>query len=193
MNSSTYGMSPSLHEEVARRLRSGEAVVEVCEKMPSHCLRPGDVYLVWRDLWSAGLVTTSPYSLVQERVRGSSCYDWKVIVLCALMNRTHARQVRPMMWDLFLTWPTPESMAQASAHLEELLRPLGFANRRSRVLREMSTDYACGVAPERCHGVGQFGRDALDVFVYGRTDVRPRDGFLSKYVMWVNTGEYHES
>lgn len=173
-------------------MRAGEAVVEVCEKMPNHSLRPKEVYEVWKNLHSAGFVTTSPYSLVQERVRGTSDYPWKVIVLCALMNRTHARQVRPIVRELFAMWPTPDEMARASANLEDLIRPLGFVNRRAKAIRRMSADYARGCSPYYCAGVGQFGKDALDVFVHGRTNVRPKDGFLEKYVEWVKTGAYQD-
>lgn len=148
-----------------------------------------DVYAAYLRLRSSGVITWSPYSLVQERVRGSSDYPWKVIVLCALMNRTHARQVRPIMGELFSTWANPYSMSCAGRALENLIRPLGFYNQRAKTLRRMSEDYAQFVHVEKCRGVGQFGRDAVRIFVYGECDFEPNDGFLGKYVRWRRSGE----
>lgn len=179
----------STYEEVKKRLLEGQGVVEITERLRNLDLTCDYVYTIYRQLHARGLVRNSPYSMVQERVRGTSHYPWKVIVLSALMNRTHARQVRPIVKALFLAWPTPTDLASASEALEVTIGPLGFAKTRAKGIRTMSADYARGVKPENCHGVGPFGRDALAVFVHGRTDVEPSDGFLARYVEWKRTGK----
>lgn len=121
---------------------------------------------------------------MQERVPRDDVYPWRVLVLCALLNRTGRRQVRPMFERFFATFQSPEALAAAGPSLEKLLSPLGLGARRASLLRRLSSDYASGVAPERCHGVGQYARDALAIFVRGDLSVRSADGFLGKYVTW---------
>src|SRR6185369_4151215 len=72
----------------------------------------------------------SPLGLLQERVARDRHYPWRVLVVCALLNRTHRRQVRPMFEELFERAPTPEAML--GADLSDLLRPLGPVEAESR-------------------------------------------------------------
>lgn len=184
-------MNSTTCETVDLALLESRGVIEVYEsaRRSDTGLTAKDVYGRWKVLHQLGRVANSPYAMVQERVRGSSDYPWKVVVLSALMNRTHARQVRPIIKSLFLTFPTPLSMYRSSDELEGLIKPLGFANQRAKRLRKFSGDYYFGVRAEDCEGVGEFGRDALKAFVDGRTDFRPDDGFLAKYVEWRRTGK----
>lgn len=175
------------HPVIDPLLMAGHGIVEICEEAR------GVSQLEVRErrsvLRAAGHELASPYGMVQERVyRGDDLYSWRIIVTCCLMNRTHARQVRPIIGPLFGYWPTPAEMVRASVNLEDLIRPLGFVNNRSKSIRNMSADVVAGVHPKQCRGVGQFGRDAVDAFVYGITDIKPNDGFLAKYCEWVEGG-----
>jgi methyl-CpG-binding domain protein 4 len=120
--------------------------------------------------------------LVQERVARDRHYPWRVLVCCALLNRTGRSQVRPMFEALFGSCRTPADAA--GADLASLLKPLGLQNRRAETLRRLSADYAAGKPPQDCHGVGRYAMDAWAIFVEGRTDVRPSDHFLRPYLAW---------
>lgn len=124
----------------------------------------------------------SPHRLLQEQVTRDLHYPWRVIVCCALLNQTQGEQVRPMLDELFIRCPQPELMM--TARLSDLLQPLGLQDRRERLLRRMTWDYTTGAQPGECFGVGQYGRDALLLFVH---DVRPvgvRDPWLQKWRGW---------
>ena len=119
---------------------------------------------------------------MQERVARDEFYGWRVLVCCALLNRTGRAQVRPMFERLFEACPVP--LAMLTADLEELLKPLGLQNRRAELLRRLTLDYVAGRPYAECHGVGQYALDAVAIFVEGRTDVRPADHFLKPYLTW---------
>ena len=115
-------------------------------------------------------------ALVQELVSRDLHYPWRVIVSCALLNRTTGNQVRQVVSEIFARCRNPGDML--TAELTDLLRPLGLYNRRAALLRRLTQDYLDGVPPALCHGVGQYARDALMLFVDGRTDVDPSDHWL---------------
>lgn len=135
---------------------------------------------------------TSPLNCLQELAPKGEHYPWRVMVTCILLNQTHGRQVRPIfdrVWDLL---PTPESVlsmsVDRSAQLQDLLRPLGFVNRRTHAIYRNAFDYTRGVPWHKCYGIGKYGRDALDIFVHGRTDVEPTDTWLKPYLEWRRNG-----
>lgn len=167
-------------------LLAGHGVVEITEEVVGATAER--VYERRKVLKEAGNDLASPYGMVQERVDKGPLHPWRIVVTACLMNRTHARQVRPILRPLFEMWPTPVEMAHASMNLEDLIRSLGFGNKRAPYLRGMSRDYSCGIPARTCYGVGQFGRDCIDVFVNGIFDLRPKDGYLAKYCDWVNRG-----
>lgn len=175
------------NDKIRLLIEEGKGVTEICDTMPGY--QPEEVWGVRKTMIDEGAEIVSPYGMVQERVAKDELYPWRIIVTCSLMNRTHARQVRPIMKVLFDMWPNAWCMARASPNLEDLIRGLGFVNRRSTALRAMSSDYANGTSPAACRGVGEFGQDALKVFVDGNTSIHPRDGFLGKYLDWIREGK----
>jgi hypothetical protein len=104
-----------------------------------------------------------------------------MLVACALLNRTHGRQVRPMVDGLFSRWPTPRGMAAAGRGLERYVKPLGLWRRRAALLRRLSRQWR---TPGQCPGVGKYALDSWAIFVEGRLDVRPDDGKLRPYLTW---------
>ena len=126
----------------------------------------------------------SPYQLLQEVYFDD---PWKSQVCCILLNCTRRVQVDKIRDELFSRYSTPERMAAAdSAELAELLRPLGFYNRRARSLIRFSTEWSNKdwQHPRELYGIGQYAADSWDIFYNGRTDIDPDDGVLVKYVIW---------
>ena len=67
---------------------------------------------------------------------------WQMLVCCILLNLTHRRQVDKVREELFDRWPTPEHMMEANeTELAELLKPLGFYNKRAKTLIKMSKQW----------------------------------------------------
>lgn len=66
-----------------------------------------------------------------------------MLTACILINRTHWRQVRPALEKLRAKGDGPEAMLQVPiTELIEILRPLGFFNRRASVLRRFWVDWS---------------------------------------------------
>ena len=102
-------------------------------------------------------MNTSPCDLIQEHVSQLSDPTWRICVVCMLMNMTRGLTMRSYMWRLFERWPTPTDLATADPHdVAELIRPLGFVNKRTKNLIAMSQAYV----DERC---GQHLQIYLDV------------------------------
>jgi methyl-CpG-binding domain protein 4 len=136
----------------------------------------------------------SPFDLVQEFAASVEPAEWRVMVACLMLNRTHGRQVRPMVTELFERAPTPEAAVRAvdAGELDHLLRPLGFINRRKRALRAMAVDYCAGKRRASCYGTGDYCTDSLRIFVDGETDVATDDPWLKKYLEWRNSSATEE-
>ena len=49
----------------------------------------------------------SPYDLLQERFWPN---EWKILVVCLMLNQTSRKQVEPMIQDFFLRYPDPMSI-----------------------------------------------------------------------------------
>jgi len=142
--------------------------------------------------------TISPYNLLQEQQIGHEHAEWRILVCCILLNRTHGRVVRPMMDELWQRWPGPMSMAHCMPdQLLAFVRPLGFGEQRTRNLRHMSDQYVeldravtvpgtfvDGGWVRGMSGCGQYAVDSINIFVYGKTDVVTSDTWLNKYLEW---------
>ena len=132
-------------------------------------------------------MSMSPLGLVQERVSRSRHFPWRVLVCCALLNRTTKEQARPALSAFFAWWPTPEYFALTGptyAALRNLLAPLGLVNRRRELLIRMTDDYLAGASPYECFGVGEYARDALDLFCAGEVFAGAADHYLAGYARW---------
>jgi len=147
-----------------------------------------------RDHFSGGVIAlkTSPLNCIQELAPRDAHYPWRVMVTCILLNQTHGRQVRPIIDELWKLLPHPGKVLSLSSEeadkLRLLLRPLGLVNRRSHALYCNARDYVAGVPLHNCYGMGQYGRDAIDIFVHGKTDLQPTDKWLTPYLEWRRSG-----
>jgi endonuclease III len=132
----------------------------------------------------------SPELLLQERVRGD---PWRVLLVCALLNRTQGVQAEPALWVILSRWPTADALADADVEqLEAVIRPLGLWRRRARTLKCMSADYYDKGGYETVHdprtipGCGQYAADAWSLFVEGRAlpPGEVGDVELRRYAEW---------
>jgi hypothetical protein len=134
----------------------------------------------------------SPLNCIQELIPRDRHYPWRVMVTCALLNQTHGRQVRPIIVKFWSLLPDPLSVLHVHKHIEtavrDLIRPLGFGTKRWTTIQRMTTDYVLGTLPEKCFGCGKYCRDAVALFVHGRTDVQPDDTWLRPYLEWRLSG-----
>lgn len=148
----------------------------------------------------------SPLNTLQEQQVGLPNEEWRILVVCTLLNMTHGDQVRPMISSLFARAPGPMEFCrwiqdEGIAPLEAMLKPLGFSKRRSRSLIAMSDSFVTGNLPpehvsssawaSNLAGVGAYAMDSLDIFRYGRLSATTSDTWLNRYCKWRN--EHAES
>ncbi|GAB4822354.1 hypothetical protein N2152v2_009400 [Parachlorella kessleri] len=130
----------------------------------------------------------SPYGLLEEEL-----YDdpWKLLVACMLLNKTSGKQVRKVIWDLFLLCPTPAAATSADvAAIQTLIQPLGLFRKRAVAIQKLSRDYLEKQwrDPQELHGIGKYAADAYYMFCRGRWhDVAPEDKDLLKYRQWLES------
>lgn len=130
----------------------------------------------------AELPPDSPVSFVQQELRPD---EWRVLVGCALLNRTTHVQARPALKRLFDLWPTPTELASANEEdVAEVIRACGLYRARSRRLIALSAAYRTGMTraeQSSLPGVGKYAMDSLRLFIDGDTSVEPTDKELKKY------------
>lgn len=141
----------------------------------------------------------SVLNTLQEQQVGLPNEEWRILVVCIMLNMTHGRQVRPMIEAFFGKAPGPLQLCQ-SVKLKGLtdltltLKPLGFANRRVRTIVALSdTILSQNLPPEHVSsgswaaalpGVGPYALDSLDIFRYGSLRTTCTDTWLNNYVKW---------
>lgn len=138
----------------------------------------------------------SPYNTLQEQQVGRPRAPWRILVVCMLLNKTHGRQVRPMIDEFFAKWPDPQTVMTSTLGMPELIRPLGFGNRRTEAIGHMSEDYALffgdgDPSPDQgsewvraIRGCGQYAQDSIAIFHCGKLENVSSDTWLQKYVEW---------
>jgi adenine-specific DNA glycosylase len=107
-----------------------------------------------------------------------------------MLNQTHFRQVRRIIWSFFDRWPTPQALASADqSQVAEHVKSLGFGNRRSaslvRMAQQIASDPGWMARPQDLHGVGRYAMDSWKMFIERRPmDVQPTDKELLRYQRW---------
>jgi len=129
----------------------------------------------------------SPYSLIQEHVWPNR---WLVIVTSMMLNCTRRKQVEKVLPDFVQLWPDPETFVKADdADVIDLIRPLGFANRRTVNLKSMSKRFITKdwFDARELPGVGAYAAAAYEIFCLGKVPAKaPDDHALKQYVFWFN-------
>lgn len=145
-------------------------------------------------------VPISPLNMLQEQQMGLPHQNWRILVVCMLLNQTHGRQVRPMIEELFGMCPSPQDLLEKVSEehqqlrLLAMLRPLGFKNRRLTNLVNMSWDYLNSLRiiehtndsnwVKSIRGCGPYAQDSIAIFVYGADKMAASDTWLNDYLTW---------
>lgn len=124
----------------------------------------------------------SPYGLIQESLWPN---EWLILVSCMMLNQTQRKQVERVLPEFIRRWPTPATFLSAQREdVVDLLRPLGFYNRRTDNLFKMTERYVA--APwqhvRELPGIGEYAARAWEIFVLGELgEDPPKDHALVKY------------
>ena len=127
----------------------------------------------------------SPIGMLQEQMWPDV---WKILVVSILHNQTSRKQVDKVYQDLFMKYPSAESMASAKEDaVAEIVKPLGLYNRRSRGLIKFSKQFVENDwnMPSDLYGCGKYADDCYTVFCkFDWKNVNPTDHALNDYVDW---------
>lgn len=127
----------------------------------------------------------SPLGLIQEDLRWE---PWRLLIACMMLNQTSIKQVRPVLWSFFATWPDPELAAAADQRaMAEMLQSLGLQNRRSEMIIRMSRAFLDWLPSQdilALPGIGKYAADSYNMFIRGDLVEAVTDKELRKYVSW---------
>jgi hypothetical protein len=138
-------------------------------------------------------LATSPYNTRQEQYRDD---PWKMMMICFMLNQTSHKQVDQIRDEFFSKFPTAESIVLAKdEEIIEIIRPLGFYNRRASAWKEFSLQWIDAVRKhgstnipvyelEKMRGVGKYALDSWKVFQLYDYDIEVQDHVLNWYVDW---------
>lgn len=132
----------------------------------------------------------SPYGLIQEDLWPDK---WKILLSCMFLNCTTRKQAEKILPILFKKWPHPQDLMSCDIEeLRSIIKPLGFANRRSISIVRMSKSFLFDdwKDPRDLPGIGEYAGSAYDIFCKGVLgDSPPKDKALVKYYYW---RKFHE-
>jgi methyl-CpG-binding domain protein 4 len=132
----------------------------------------------------------SPYGLIQETLWPDR---WKILLSCMFLNCTSRKQVEKILPRFFDLWPTPKDLLASDRNvLVEVIKPLGFANRRAENIVKMSAAFSQGDWNDikELPGIGEYAAAAYGIFCLGLLGSEPpKDGALVKYYNW---RKFHE-
>lgn len=106
-----------------------------------------------------------------------------------MLNQTSYIQVDKVRHAFFERFPNPEKLKDANDHdIIEIIRPLGFYNRRAKVWKEFSRSWLewDGREVKDLPGVGKYASDSWKIFQEGVYDIPVEDKELKKYLRWIN-------
>ena len=128
----------------------------------------------------------SPHGLIQEDLWPD---EWKILISCVMLNQTTRKQVDKVIWQFFDKWPCPDVFLKSKfSEVSDLLKPLGFYNRRPKAMRRFTEEYINHEweEPIELHGIGKYANDAWKIFCVGDWRVvEPQDHALNKYHTWL--------
>lgn len=110
---------------------------------------------------------------------------WKMLVCCIFLNQTTRDQVDKIRLQFFERYPDPRSIMNADPHeIAEIIKPLGFKNRRTATLINFSRDWVerQWSMPIELYGIGKYAQDSWDIFQLNNLNVTPTDGALISYL-----------
>lgn len=138
-------------------------------------------------------VPMSPFKYRQEIYRDD---PWKMLLVCMMLNQTSYIQVDKVRYDFFERFPDPESLRTANdCDIVEIIRPLGFYNRRAKTWKKFSDAWLewDGQEVKDLPGVGKYASDSWKIFQEGVYDITVEDKELKKYLHWIKETGYNET
>ncbi len=128
----------------------------------------------------------SPFCLIQEHLFPN---EWLILVSCIMLNQTSRKQVDRVLPEFVRAFPTPQALLESQdGDIENVIRSLGFCNRRASILRSMTRAYlhTSWSDVRQLPGVGEYAHRAHSIFCAGEIgDIEPKDGSLVKYWRWL--------
>lgn len=124
----------------------------------------------------------SPHCLIQESLYPN---EWLVLVVCMMLNCTTRKQVEKVLPEFMRRWPNARDFIVAEpTEIADVIRSLGFANRRSQNLLKMTRHYLAGPweHASELHGIGEYGARCWEMLFrceVGKTV--PKDHALLEY------------
>jgi len=119
--------------------------------------------------------------MVQQQVESR----WQHMVGVICLNLTYRKQVKELLPKLFKRYPNPQSYLRGRLKKQqEMLKPLGMYEVRSRRLRKMSRDFLTwdGEEASDLHGIGKYGSDSYKIFYKNEIPKDVQDKELKKYI-----------
>ena len=127
----------------------------------------------------------SPFGLIQEDIWPA---EWQCLVACMMLNRTTRKQIEKIVPEFFRRWPVPKAFLKATREdVVNLIAPLGFQNRRTDRLFEMTRAYdSCGWSHvAELPGIGDYASRSWEIFFKNKLgNHQPNDGALALYWKW---------
>lgn len=127
----------------------------------------------------------SPYGLIQEDLWPD---EWKCLVACMMLNCTTRKQIEKVIPEFFLRWSDPKNFLKANPDdVADLITPLGFQNRRTQRLFEMTKAYESGGWNHAAElpGIGDYAARSWEMFFRNKLGNHPPvDGALILYWKW---------
>jgi hypothetical protein len=135
----------------------------------------------------------SPYNTRQEQYRED---QWKMLMICFMLNQTSHKQVDQIREEFFNKFPNAESLVAANeAEIAQEIKILGFYNKRAKAWKEFSLQWIEAAKKnhgtdipvyelEKMRGVGKYALDSWKVFQLYDYDIEVDDHVLNWYVDW---------
>lgn len=114
---------------------------------------------------------------------------WQHMVGVIMLNQTGRKPVKTVLPEFLSRWPDEISyLASNPDEVIEVIRPLGFYNRRERAIRKMSEDYLTWDQKDatELYGIGRYGSESYRIFWLGER-FEPQDKELRKYLGYPNS------
>lgn len=137
---------------------------------------------------------TSPWNTRQEQLRED---PWQMLIVCMMLNQTSYKQVEKIRYRFFELYPMPEDLLAApDQEIIDLIRPLGFYNRRVSQWKQFSRQWLTltsiykdpKIIPveelEDLTGVGKYALDSWKIFQLFDYSIEPEDHVLNWYIDW---------
>jgi methyl-CpG-binding domain protein 4 len=106
-----------------------------------------------------------------------------VAVMC--LNLTYRKHVKIILPRLFKRYPNPRAYLRGRLKTQqEMLRPLGMWEVRSKRIRKMTEQYLAWDKREASdlHGIGKYGSDSYQIFFHNHIPANVQDKELRKYI-----------